>query len=66
LIHLNAHVVKLWQYFSKLKEMSVTTSTLFVIIAGVLAFAAFSASLAWAQLRTHSATVPIVHRKRRF
>jgi hypothetical protein len=68
LIHLNARFVPGWHGYLKSKEVSVTVSTMLVIIIGVLAFAAFAATLAWAQLSVRPAgTVPakIVRPKRR-
>jgi len=56
LIHLNARVVPVGQNLQKLKEMPVTVSTMLVII-GVLIFAAFAGSLAWAQLYSRHASI---------
>jgi len=57
LIHLNARVVPVGQNLQKLKEMPVTVSTMLVIIIGVLIFAAFAGSLAWAQLYSRHASI---------
>jgi len=68
LIHLNARVASIRQHEGKLKEMSVTVSAVLVIIIGVLIFAAFAGSLAWAQLHARPAgTAPLqaVRPKRR-
>ena len=60
LIHLNTRGVPVWQYHSKLREMPVTASTMLVIFIGVLIFAAFAGSLAWAQLYARPAgTAPV-------
>jgi len=57
LIHLNARLVPVRQSLQKLKEMPVTVSTMLVIIIGVLIFAAFAGSLAWAQLYSRHASI---------
>jgi len=57
LIHLNARLVPVRQSLQKLKEMSVTVSTMLVIIIGVSIFAAFAGSLAWAQLYSRHASI---------
>jgi hypothetical protein len=57
-----------WQYEPNLRETSMTASTMLVIIIGVLIFAAFAGSLAWAQLYVRPAStapVKVVRPKRR-
>jgi len=68
LIHLNAQIIPVWQYGPNLREMPVSASTMLVviIIIGVLIFAAFAGSLAWAQLHARPARItPVIRPKRR-
>jgi hypothetical protein len=68
LIHLNARVFPVCQYEPEQEEMPMTASTMLVIIIGVLIFAAFAGSLAWAQLYARpsgAAAVRVVRPKRR-
>jgi hypothetical protein len=67
LIHLNAQISPDWQYGPNLREMPVNASTMLVIIIGVLIFAAFAGTLAWAQLhaRHRPAFTPVIRPKRR-
>jgi hypothetical protein len=66
LIHLNAQFIPVWQYGPNLREMPVSASTMLVIIIGVLIFAAFAGSLAWAQLHARPARItPVIRPKRR-
>jgi hypothetical protein len=66
LIHLNARIIPVWQYGPNLREMPMSASTMLVIIIGVLIFAAFAGSLAWAQLHARPARIaPVIRPKRR-
>ena len=65
LIHLNARAAPVWQCEINPEETPVTTSAIFVVIVGVLVFAAFAGALAWTQLyaRTPPAQVPRAKRR---